>query len=1475
MAGIQAGPSARLSIELYAEIAKLQDGLDKAKRAVKGASGDIARNTKHANDNFKGWSKSAGDASRSTQTLTTASKGLAGAMRLIGAVSIGAMFVKAASSALKFSDVMTEVSTLVDTSVVSMEQLNKAALEQAKTFGTGATEQASALYQIISAGASTAAEATETLTAANKLAVGGVTDIKTAADGLTSVMNAYGAAAGSATNVSDAMFVAMKAGKTTIGELSASIGLVAPIASQLGASIDEVLAATAALTKGGQSTSVAMNGLRAILATIAKPSSEAATMAAKLGIEFNAAGLKSKGLAGFLQDLTERTGGSQEAMAQLFGGVEALVPVLALTGNAANDFAQTLDAMGVKAGETEGAFAKIMAGPGKQLDLLFSNIAVTAIELANKLLTMAVPALTAINQNFKAIISTIGLVIDISIPLLAAFASYKAATLVAAAATATMSGALGINLALLATSTRAIGILATAKIALSVAAGTAAAATRALTVALLSNPFVIVAAVVGGLVAAFWRLRDSQKEARAGTDNLINSLKSLASARSMDFGMKLNEAMMARNKLVERQLKLQNDLDTQGWFSPSKERELAKVTQRIGFMNLEIKASEKAFKDAGKAAASIAPPVAGLNLNLEDTEKAAKGVAKAAKEAAKAMAELQSTFDGMQSKLDPAGAARADYAKTLADLNRLFAAKMLDQATLDQWAAEALRRMRDALGSVPEFAKLSPFNIDMDKLKRDIAEATGFKTDVERRAEEDSRNRLLDTAYDFADVIGGAFGNAIGQMVSLIDRAMELFKSGSALEKALAGAGIGGAAAKATGGSGIGGAAGGAAGQALGTALAPMLGKLGAFAGPLGAIAGGILGGVVGGLFKKVKKASATIEIMAGEAVQTSLTGNSSKLKAVAGAMADSLIGGLMGIADELGGMLGDGLRVSIGQRKKTFRVDLSGQGRTKYMPSFDTEEEAVAFAIQSVIRQGAITGLRAGTEALLKGEGDLQAQLQKALSFENVFRELENRASPAKAAMAAITKEMNALIDIFEEAKATTEDYAKLFELVAIKQKEAIETAFEPIRTMLDDLKGKADQAGEAVRSAFDAVLGREGAAIQAYQDAVAAQAQAQAEAVREAFNSGQQRWLDAVTTGFTEEIGRIKDALGPLKDQARDFAAIAERLRDFTSDLSDAINPVKFSAAAAKAAAQAGDIGALQSLRDAAGSSATSRVEMVRNLAILRNAANGAAGGFEGKASAAEAQIAAAEAQIEAIGTQIELAKSQVTVLERIENATTSGADDLAQLLGEMQMAVAAADEARAMMDQLGILTSTEQSFAEAVTAYQEAAAARDTLLAQINEQGFADLIEVQQKTAGELVAALGAVVTRAEADRLAATSAAQAAIDAAAAVRVANDNNPWAQYLQYGIPGFASGGIHAGGLRVVGEYGPELEMTGPSRIMNADQVAGALMGGGYADEIGAAVASHLRPSLLSIATHTAKTAKTVDRWEGEGLPVERSVA
>jgi hypothetical protein len=89
---------------------------------------------------------------------------------------------------------------------------------------------------------------------------------------------------------------------------------------------------------------------------------------------------------------------------------------------------------------------------------------------------------------------------------------------------------------------------------------------------------------------------------------------------------------------------------------------------------------------------------------------------------------------------------------------------------------------------------------------------------------------------------------------------------------------------------------------------------------------------------------------------------------------------------------------------------------------------------------------------------------------------------------------------------------------------------------------------------------------------------------------------------------------------------------------------------------------------------------------------------------------------------------------------------------------------------------------------------------------------------------------------------------------------------------LPGFYNGGMHSGGLRLVGENGPEIEATGTSRIYNANQTAD-IMGGSMttANQI-AALRDEMRASLYAIAKNTGKTANQLVRWDGDGLPDAR---
>lgn len=77
-----------------------------------------------------------------------------------------------------------------------------------------------------------------------------------------------------------------------------------------------------------------------------------------------------------------------------------------------------------------------------------------------------------------------------------------------------------------------------------------------------------------------------------------------------------------------------------------------------------------------------------------------------------------------------------------------------------------------------------------------------------------------------------------------------------------------------------------------------------------------------------------------------------------------------------------------------------------------------------------------------------------------------------------------------------------------------------------------------------------------------------------------------------------------------------------------------------------------------------------------------------------------------------------------------------------------------------------------------------------------------------------------------------------------------------LLTGIPGFASGGMHRGGLRIVGERGPELESTGPSRITSNNDLKNIVNNDGVVKAI-----SELQAEISEVKTSNDKVRKILD--------------
>lgn len=184
----------------------------------------------------------------------------------------------------------------------------------------------SAAYDVASAGFNTAADASLILKAASQGATGGFSDLNTVGDATTSVLNAYGLEADKAAKLVDGFIQTQNDGKIVIGEYAANIAKVAPVAAALGVPLEEVNAAVAQITAGGQGAEVTFTALKTALAQVA--AGKVGKEFEALGIEINASTLKSEGLAGTLEKI-KKSGADAGTVIKAFG-TEAGPSILAL-----------------------------------------------------------------------------------------------------------------------------------------------------------------------------------------------------------------------------------------------------------------------------------------------------------------------------------------------------------------------------------------------------------------------------------------------------------------------------------------------------------------------------------------------------------------------------------------------------------------------------------------------------------------------------------------------------------------------------------------------------------------------------------------------------------------------------------------------------------------------------------------------------------------------------------------------------------------------------------------------------------------------------------------------------------------------------------------------------------------------------------------------------------------------------------------
>ena len=290
-------------------------------------------------------------------------KRLAGPLVAAFSVTAIAGFAKAGvDAALGFEKGIREVITLTGSvgadAAAEFGYFSDGVKAVSKELGIATDVLNNGLYNAISAGVPKE-NVFDFMTVASKASIAGVTDVNTAVDGLTTVLNAFGIEQKDVMKVSDSLFAAVQGGKTTFDELSRFMFQVGPAAASAGVGIEEVNASIATLTSAGTPTSVATTQIRAALVGLQRPSQEMDAIFQKLGYENAQLALESEGLGFALGAVVDAADGSNGKLTTLLGSVEAVQAANVIAGTGAEKFAAEMERQANSVGATDAAFAEM------------------------------------------------------------------------------------------------------------------------------------------------------------------------------------------------------------------------------------------------------------------------------------------------------------------------------------------------------------------------------------------------------------------------------------------------------------------------------------------------------------------------------------------------------------------------------------------------------------------------------------------------------------------------------------------------------------------------------------------------------------------------------------------------------------------------------------------------------------------------------------------------------------------------------------------------------------------------------------------------------------------------------------------------------------------------------------------------------------------------------------------------------------
>ena len=270
--------------------------------------------------------------------------------------AVGALGKAAISAGSEYESAFAQVETIMDSSVVSTEDMSNAIQDLSSSMGISASELSNTVYNAISATGDTA-NAVSLAGQASKLATAGFTDTGSALSVLTTAMNAYGLSAEEASNISDSLIAVQNLGVTTVSELSASMGKAIASASAYNVNLSNLESAYVSLTKGGINTAESTTYISSMLKELGSDGSKVSDIIMEeTGKSFADLMNEGKTLGDVLGVLNESVDGDATALMNLWSSAEAGKASNAILTQGLDQFNDNLKSISESAGITQTAY---------------------------------------------------------------------------------------------------------------------------------------------------------------------------------------------------------------------------------------------------------------------------------------------------------------------------------------------------------------------------------------------------------------------------------------------------------------------------------------------------------------------------------------------------------------------------------------------------------------------------------------------------------------------------------------------------------------------------------------------------------------------------------------------------------------------------------------------------------------------------------------------------------------------------------------------------------------------------------------------------------------------------------------------------------------------------------------------------------------------------------------------------------------